>query len=246
MCSTVKIMSLVFESCPRLAVHEAAKSERVVGRPRREVTSQGPVGLKPGAILPLGPLTAGDRHLEVALGDIVRGDEAGDVLRATPRDCRDRRCGVPMTMPSSTSQSVFSLPRGIVTVSFGPTTVFGVLRKRIGMVGGSEPDSAAWGRVVHADADHGARAGDRGADAHRRGVRELGELSAFTRGRDPGDEVALEEIAVHVGCSERRSRYRSPSTRTGDLIPGGAEPRELHVSPDRSGAAMRRPVSLTV
>lgn len=49
-----------------------------------------------------------------------------------------------MTMPSSTSQSVFSLPRGIVTASFGPTTVFGVFRNMIGTVGGSEPDSRAW------------------------------------------------------------------------------------------------------
>src|SRR5699024_3820050 len=35
---------------------------------------------KPGCPLALGPLAAGDRELEVALGEVVHGDEAGDVL----------------------------------------------------------------------------------------------------------------------------------------------------------------------
>ena len=46
-------------------------------------------------------------------------------------------------MPSSTSQSVFSLPRGIVTVSFGPAIVLAALKNRTGTLGGSDPDSAA-------------------------------------------------------------------------------------------------------
>jgi hypothetical protein len=49
-----------------------------------------------------------------------------------------------MTTPSSTSQSVFVLRRGIATSSSGPTTVLGSLRNTTGCSGGSEPDSAAW------------------------------------------------------------------------------------------------------
>lgn len=49
-----------------------------------------------------------------------------------------------MTTASSTSQSVLAEPRGISTSSFGPTTVFGGLKKITGRVGGSLPDSAAW------------------------------------------------------------------------------------------------------
>ena len=48
-----------------------------------------------------------------------------------------------MTSASSTSQSVFSLSRGIWTGSSGPPTVFGVLRKSTGCSGGAAPDSAA-------------------------------------------------------------------------------------------------------
>jgi hypothetical protein len=49
-----------------------------------------------------------------------------------------------MTTPSSTSQSVFSLPRGMRTSSKAPTTVLGVLRNMTGSAGGADPDSAAW------------------------------------------------------------------------------------------------------
>ena len=40
-----------------------------------------------------------------------------------------------MTTPSSTSQSVFLLPRGIIRSSEGPTTELGALRKMIGTWG---------------------------------------------------------------------------------------------------------------
>ncbi len=48
-----------------------------------------------------------------------------------------------MTTPSSTSQSVFELPRGIATSSYGPTTVFGDFMNITRCSGGAEPDSAA-------------------------------------------------------------------------------------------------------
>jgi len=49
-----------------------------------------------------------------------------------------------MTIASSTSQSVFSLPRGMRTSSYGPTTVFGALKNTTGSCGTGCPDSAAW------------------------------------------------------------------------------------------------------
>src|SRR5690606_31308068 len=50
---------------------------------------------------------------------------------------------LPMTTPSSTSQSVLVLRAGIRTGSSGPATVLGVLRKSTGTSGGAAPDSAA-------------------------------------------------------------------------------------------------------
>jgi hypothetical protein len=46
-------------------------------------------------------------------------------------------------MASSTSQSVRVAPGGTATSSYGPTTVFGCLKKMIGSAGGGAPDSAA-------------------------------------------------------------------------------------------------------
>ncbi len=49
-----------------------------------------------------------------------------------------------MTTASSTSQSVFTLPRGTSTVSSGPMTVSGAFMKRIGSSGVAAPVSLAW------------------------------------------------------------------------------------------------------
>ena len=49
-----------------------------------------------------------------------------------------------MTTASSTSQSVFTLRRGISTSSYGPTTVSGALRNMTGSLGSVAPVSAAW------------------------------------------------------------------------------------------------------
>jgi hypothetical protein len=48
-----------------------------------------------------------------------------------------------MTTPSSTSQSVFLEPRGISTLSFGPTMQEVAFMKTMGSVGTVMPDSAA-------------------------------------------------------------------------------------------------------
>jgi hypothetical protein len=53
---------------------------------------------------------------------------------------------LPITMPSSTSQSVLVEPRGMRTSSFGPISVFGDLVNRIGSSGTAAPVSAAWSR----------------------------------------------------------------------------------------------------
>ncbi len=50
----------------------------------------------------------------------------------------------PITTPSSTSQSVFSDPRGISTGSFGPQMALVAFMKITGSGGTLSPDSAAW------------------------------------------------------------------------------------------------------
>ena len=50
----------------------------------------------------------------------------------------------PMTTPSSTSQSTFVEPRGMITSSFGPTTALGALLKSTGSAGIAIFDSLAW------------------------------------------------------------------------------------------------------
>ena len=49
-----------------------------------------------------------------------------------------------MTTASSTSQSVFSEPRGMMMTSSGPVIEVVDLAKTIGSVGGLAPVSAAW------------------------------------------------------------------------------------------------------
>jgi len=55
--------------------------------------------------------------------------------------CATRR---PITTPSSTSQSVDALPRGIVTASCGPASAEVALLNRMGSAGIFAPVSAAW------------------------------------------------------------------------------------------------------
>ena len=58
-----------------------------------------------------------------------------------------------MTTPSSTSQSVFSEPRGISTSSFGPQMALVAFMKMMGSGGTFRPDLGGVVGVVEADAD---------------------------------------------------------------------------------------------
>jgi hypothetical protein len=49
-----------------------------------------------------------------------------------------------MTNASSTSQSSFLEPLGMITLSFGPQALLGALEKSTGSAGEGRPDSAAW------------------------------------------------------------------------------------------------------
>ena len=51
---------------------------------------------------------------------------------------------LPITRPSSTSQSSLVEPRGFSTGSFGPQIEVMAFRKMIGSLGIGEPTSAAW------------------------------------------------------------------------------------------------------
>jgi hypothetical protein len=54
------------------------------------------------------------------------------------------------------------------------------------------------GRVVHPDADHRARAGDRGTDAEPVGAGQLGKLAGRQRFGDPRDPATGQEGGVDV------------------------------------------------
>ncbi len=51
---------------------------------------------------------------------------------------------VPMTMPSSTSQSVLSAPGGMRTASVGPLSALVAFMNSTGSAGAGKPASAAW------------------------------------------------------------------------------------------------------
>ena len=75
-----------------------------------------------------------------------------------------------MTTASSTSQSVFSLPRGTSTVSSGPTTVSGAFMNRIGSCGMRGAGLGCVVVVVQPDAHDLADPGQRRADPQPRPV----------------------------------------------------------------------------
>ena len=76
-----------------------------------------------------------------AARDIAEGD--GAIELTAPVRAEDAAV-VPITMPSSTSQSVLPAPLGSITSSFGPIIELSVLWKMIGSFGTGEPVSAAW------------------------------------------------------------------------------------------------------
>ena len=89
----------------------------------------------------LGPLSAAF-ELEGAFAHVVHNREPGDggvgVFNRVEIAVR-----LPITTPSSTSQSALVDPRGMRTSSLGPMSVFGDLVNRIGSSGTGAPVSAA-------------------------------------------------------------------------------------------------------
>ena len=92
------------------------------------------------AALSLDPLSA-TLELEDALGVVVVQDVARDVRERVR--FRDVAGALPTTTASSTSQSVFVLPFGMTTSSFGPTIALVALKKITGSDGTAIPDSRA-------------------------------------------------------------------------------------------------------
>ena len=104
------------------------------------------------------------------------------------------RC-VPMTTPSSTSQSVFSELRGMTTSSFGPTMAEVAFMKMIGSGGTVRAGFGGMVGVVEADADELADAGDAGPEprltVHQRqaGGIERGQLLQRVWIKEPAGNV---------------------------------------------------------
>ena len=69
-----------------------------------------------------------------------------------------------MTMASSTSQSVFGEPRGMITVSLGPTMQDGALLNTIGSAGIGRAGFGGVIRIIQADGDEVSHIADAGAE----------------------------------------------------------------------------------
>ena len=97
------------------------RSRRIRWSTSSGVTSHGPSGLKPGSALALAPLAA---RRPRSGSPAPRGRWRRRSRRCAPMRVLRRvevgRARLPITTPSSTSQSVFTLPRGIGTSSSGP------------------------------------------------------------------------------------------------------------------------------
>ena len=141
-----------------------------------------------------------------------------------------------MTMPSSTSQSVFVEPRGIRTSSFGPDHRVGRLGEQDRLGRHRLPGLGGVVAVVEADAEDLVRPRDRGADpfvaegACARRRRSLGHQVAQPLEPAAGEE-GLVEVGDHVGDVDV-GRLVDPDD--GSFGAGGAESHELHVRPSRA------------
>ena len=109
-----------------------------------------------------------------------------------------------MTTASSTSQSSFVPPRGMITASFGPHSEVVALKKITGSRGRSMPLSAAWSRIVQTDADDLARPADGRAEPFV--TRDLGSGAALPRQprAQAVDAIVGEEGLVVVAREPRR------------------------------------------
>ena len=121
-----------------------------------------------------------------------------------------------MTMPSSTSQSVFSAPRGISTSSFGPMIALVGFMNRIGSAGIGMSASAAWTLIVQPHADDFAHVRHARPNARRSGdFRDFAASSELTLARLSGSNASppmSETIAD-------KSRSRPLSNNAGRSLP---------------------------
>ncbi len=106
------------------------------------VTSHGPSGLKVSQFFPLSQVPP--RSIWYSRSETSCAIVYPATCASPSSAVRRWRAVRPMTTPSSASQSVRVEPGGISTVSCGPTTVSGALRKRIGSLGIAAPVSRAW------------------------------------------------------------------------------------------------------
>jgi hypothetical protein len=96
-----------------------------------------------------------------------------------------------MTTPSSTSQSDFTDPGGITTLSFGPPMQVVHLLKTIGSFGIGRPDFACVVLEVEADRDQLADVADAGADPRlARDLRQLVDVRLLDLASPAGDSVS--------------------------------------------------------
>jgi hypothetical protein len=87
--------------------------------------------------------------------------------------------------------------------------------------------------VVHPDAQHGGRPGQRGADPQLAGRRELGQRAGVQRLPDPVQAVAGQEGGVDVRGQPAQIQHGSVGDDGRHLLTSGAETSELHEATPR-------------
>ena len=216
-CATPKIMSAVVRVLARLAVDPASAAER----------------------LRVGDLVGGDqpraerveRLAALALAHWPPDARAGTRARRrrwrprSPRCTRARRPASrgsgprrPMTTPSSTSQSVFSLPRGMQDVVVRADDRVGRLEEHDRLVGRRGAGLGGVRGVVQPDAEDHAGTRDRRADPQPGGV-ERGQVGGRRAARVRARR--RQEGAVDVGGEWRQVEVPPPSTEAGRSRPAG-------------------------
>ena len=138
---TSKIMVRVEPSCIRCPSTSSQRARFWGSGISSWVTSQGPTGPKVSAPLPLSQVPPRSICHSRSLTSLQMVYPATWSIAASGETFFAR---LPMTMASSTSQSVFTLLRGITTSSFGPCSEPSDFRNMIGSLGIGAPVSAAW------------------------------------------------------------------------------------------------------
>ena len=192
------------------------------------VTSHGPVGLKVSADLPFDHWPLRSIWKARSLTSLTSTNPA-IASRASSTESRyDVRR--PITIPSSTSQSVFVEPRGIRTSSYGPDDRVGRLGEQDRLVRDGLPGLGGVVAVVEADAEDLVRPGDRRTDAligegvHLALRRTLLDQRA-QRVQPAGAEEGLVEVGDGVGDVDVRGVVDADD---GAFGADGAEAHQLH------------------